>query len=245
MADDVTSGAVPGFRASERGFRFTNSFPPEPAVTIDLGPAGKVGLGDASQGVCGGMAFAVRDYFEAGASVPDATEPPPKGSPLFEYIVQRLIDSFDLPLGVTRYAVWMAMPSADIDALVVSSHGSGYRTVHESWPAIRHDIDSGHPSPLGLVPVHTADISKIGKCHQVLAYAYSIDEAANTLELSIYDPNTSSSSADDVWIRVPLAHPQRGIRIDHNVNIAEPTLHGFFRSEYTPKRPPAALRLGN
>lgn len=53
----------------------------------------------------------------------------------------------------------MAMPSADIEALVVTEHGAGYPTVHESWPAIKRDIDSGHPSPLGLVPIHTADIT--------------------------------------------------------------------------------------
>lgn len=53
----------------------------------------------------------------------------------------------------------MAMPSADIEALVVTEHGAGYPTVHESWRAIKRDIDSGHPSPLGLVPIHTADIT--------------------------------------------------------------------------------------
>lgn len=71
----------------------------------------------------------------------------------------------------------------------------------------------------------------------MLAYAYSIDDSTSTLELSIYDPNTPNSSADDVRIRLPLDHPQRSMRIDHNVNIGEPTLHGFFRPEYTPKRP--------
>jgi len=55
----VSSGVVPNFRPSVNGFRFTNAFPPEPTIEIDLGPAGRVGLGDASQGVRGGMVFAV------------------------------------------------------------------------------------------------------------------------------------------------------------------------------------------
>lgn len=57
-----------------------------------------VPIGDASNGLCGGMAFAVRDYFEAGKPPPDDAEPPSEGG-LFDHIVDRLFDSFDLPLG--------------------------------------------------------------------------------------------------------------------------------------------------
>lgn len=233
------SASVPGFRASERGFRFTNSFPAEPDVVIDLGPFGKVGLGDASQGVCGGMVFAVRDYFEAGAPVPSMTDQPAKGSPLFEFIVRRLIDSFNVPTGIAEYAAWLPMRSTSIDFLFIHMHGTGYRTVHDTWPAVKADIDKGRPSPLGVVPLQTSELSKIGKCHQVLAYGY-VDEATS-VTLNVYDPNTPNAAADDVWIRFPLDHPERGIRIDHNVNIAEPTLHGFFRSSYAPVAPPTAV----
>lgn len=235
--DVSSSGSVPGFRASERGFRFTNSFPPEPDVTLDLGPLGHVGIGNASQGVCGGMAFAVRDYFEAGLPVPTIADPPAKGSPLFDYVVRRLLESFDVPAGIARYAMWMALPSADIDVLMVHEHGTSHRTVTETWPAVKSDIDAGHPSPLGLVPLHTTDISRIGACHQVLAYAYAVDDA-NTLTLSIYDPNTSTADADGVWIRLPLGDAGHSVVINHNVNIAESTLHGFFRAAYSPRQPP-------
>lgn len=231
------SGAVTGFTASGNGFRFTNSFPPDPTITIDLGPAGSVGLGNASQGVCGGMAFAVRDYFEAKLPVPPDVSPPGKGTALFDWIVKRLFDSFDLPSGVAKYALWMAMPSADMGLLGLHERGTGYRTVHESWPAIKADIDAGHPSPLGLVTVHTSDITKIGKCHQVLAYGYQVDDS-NTLTLSIYDPNTPNDRADSVWIKFPLDGAEHGIRIDHTVNIGETTLHGLFRSEYSAAVPP-------
>src|SRR4051812_16515018 len=99
----MTSRAVAAFRPSVHGFRFTNSFPPAPTVRIDLGPLGTVGLGDASQGVCGGMAFAVRDFFEAGTPVPGFDTPPANGTPLFRFITQRLIDSFHGIGGVSRY----------------------------------------------------------------------------------------------------------------------------------------------
>jgi hypothetical protein len=234
----ASSGAVPNFLPSENGFRFTNAFPPDPTIELDLGPAGKVGLGNASQGVCGGMAFAVRDYFEAGRPVPADDTPPGKGKPLFGYITGRLIDSFNVPDGVVRYATWMVLPSADVNLVIGSRPGTFSRTVTSTWPQVRADIDGGYPSPLGLVTVHTADLRQIGKCHQVLAYGYRVDDA-QTVTLNIYDPNTGMDTADGVWISFSAAAPHKVSPITHNINIGESTMHGFFRSSYTAKQPPA------
>jgi hypothetical protein len=233
----TNSGAVPGFAPSTNGFRFTNSFPPAPTVKIDLGPVGTVGLGNASQGVCGGMAFAVRDYFEVAQTIPADLQPPPAGSPLFTYITARLIDSFDVPTGVARYAEWMLAPSADLNLLVDTRAGTFSRTVNSTWPKLRATIDGGRPCPLGLVTVHTADLSQIGKCHQVLAYAYSCDDAG-LVTVRVYDPNTAHGSADDVWITFNSSAPKVVSPINHNINIGEPTLHGFFCSAYSRKQPP-------
>jgi hypothetical protein len=232
------NGAVPNFAPSVNGFLFTNSFPPDPTIEIDLGPVGTVGLGNASQGVCGGMAFAVRDYFEAGRPIPADTEPPAGQTPLFRYITGRLIDSFNVPAGIAEYAEWMLLPSADLNLIIGSRAGTFSRTVNSTWPQVRADIDAGHPSPLGLVTVHTADLSQIGKCHQVLAYAYEVDDSG-AVTLNIYDPNTNHAAADGVWISFDGAHPKTVSPINHNINIGEPTLHGFFRSTYSPKPPPS------
>ncbi|MDT4907409.1 MAG: hypothetical protein QOI69_650, partial [Pseudonocardiales bacterium] len=164
------SGAVAGFTPRVNGFRFTNSFPPAPTIRVDLGLAGNVGLGNASQGVCGGMVFAARDYFQAARPVPVDDVPPAQGTPLFDYIAGRLVDSFNAPAGVAQYADWMVMPAADVNLIIFTRRGTFARTVLSSWPTVRADIDAGRPSPLGLVTVHTADLSKIGRCHQVLAY---------------------------------------------------------------------------
>jgi hypothetical protein len=229
--------AVPNFRPSTNGFRFTNAFPPESTIEIDLGPAGRVGLGDASQGVCGGMTFAVRDYFEAGRPIPPDDTPPTKGRPLFRYITRRLIDSFNVPDGVLQYAEWMIMPSTDINLLFGVRHGTFFRTVMSSWPRVRADIDAGHPSPLGLVTIHTADLRQIGRCHQVLAYGYRTDDN-RTVTLNVYDPNTDPNAADDVQISFDVGNPHRVSPINHNINIDESALHGFFRTKYAPKVPP-------
>jgi hypothetical protein len=232
----TTSAAVPGFLPSTHGFKFTNSFPKGSDIRLDLGPAGRLAVGDASHGVCGGMAFAVRDFFEAGLPIPSDTTPPDAGTPLYEFIVKRLLQSFDVPAGVARYALWMSLPGSDFKLLGFTERGVNYRTIHEAWPQIRADLDSGHPSPLGLVTVHTTDVRRIGKCHQVLAYGYSIDDAEH-LTISVYDPNTPQARADDVTIRLPL-DPAHAVTIEHNINIAENTLHGFFRSAYAPGTPP-------
>jgi hypothetical protein len=230
------AGAVPNFRPSQNGFRFGNSFPPASDIEINLGPLGRVGLGDASQGVCGGMAFAVRDYFEAGRTVPPDLVPPAPRSPLFRYITQRLIDSFNVPLGVARYGEWMLLPAGDVHLIIGSRPGTFSRTVNSAWPKVRADIDAGQPSPLALVTVHTADLAQIGKCHQVLAYGYAVDDAG-VVTVNVYDPNTELG--DDVWIRFDSADPKTVSPITHNINIGEPLLHGFFRSSYRPKSPPA------
>ncbi len=231
---------VEGFVPSANGFRFTNSFPPAPTVRIDLGPVGTVGLGNASQGVCGGMAFAVRDYFEAKLPVPELDTPPAQGTKLFNYVTARLIDSFNGAAGVGQYAEWMVLPSADLHLIIGSRAGTFSRTVTSTWPKVRSDIDADHPSPLGLVTVHTTDLKQIGKCHQVLAYGYQVDDD-QTVTLQIYDPNTHHDRADDVWIAFSAAHPHTVSPITCNINIPMSTLHGFFRSGYSAKKPPPSV----
>lgn len=236
------SAAVPGFIPSRNGFAFTNSFPPEPDVRVDLGPFGTVGLGDASQGVCGGMVFAVRDYVQAGRPIPTDTQPPATDSPLFGYLVRRLIDSFDVPRGVAAYASWMVLPDTDIRLFVGSIRGTFSRTVTASWPQVKTELDAGRLCPLGLVTVHSptfaAVTSGIGKCHQVLAYGYALDDGG-ALTLSVYDPNTDREHADGVRISLSIADPGHPSPITHTVNIPETTLHGFFVTVYSPATPPA------
>jgi hypothetical protein len=231
------SNFVSNFIPSAAGFRFTNSFPQEPTVHLNLGPAGRVSLGDASQGVCGGMAFAVRDYYEAHLPIPDIDTPPASNTPLFNYIVGRLLDSFDVPAGVLKYAEWMVLPANDVNLVIRRAAGTFSRTVSRSWPQVRADVDANHPSPLGLVTVHTKDLSQIGKCHQVLVYGYQVDDD-QTVTLSVCDPNTPQDNADDVRIIFSVAAPRRPSPISCNINIPESTLHGFFRSQYSPKTPP-------
>jgi hypothetical protein len=225
----MPSGAVPNFLPSKNGFRFVNSFPHEPALTVRVPVYGAIEIGDASNGLCGGMTYAVRDFFEAKLPPPADSGPPAEGSPLFRYIVRRLIDSWDLPDGVLRYFVWMSTPDADAKLWLYQHRGIAWQTFVEEWPKVRADIDAGRPSPLGLVTVQSHNPGDLGKNHQVVAYAYELD--GNRLTLRLYDPNTDPETADGVTLSADISDPSHAAGIRHNVGIALP-IRGFFRTDY-------------
>ena len=82
------SAVVTGFDPLVHGFRFNNAFPPHPHIQLPT-PFGRIRIGDAKNGLCGGMVFAALDYFHAKQPVPE-TKKPPSGDILFDYIVKRL-----------------------------------------------------------------------------------------------------------------------------------------------------------
>jgi len=225
---------VPGFRPSINGLHFVNAFPPEADFSLDLPGIGSLAIGDASNGVCGGMVFTVRDVFETAGLAPiAATDLPAQGSPLFRYILDRLLASFDIPgMGFLKYYEWMLTPDGDTGwAPLVSRRGVSWMTIVEEWPSrIRTELDAGRLCCLGLVTVSGADPGQLGRNHQVLAYGYDLDTAGN-LELLIYDPNTVQSSADDVRIKLNLSSPASATPITHNVNIST-GIRGFFQVDY-------------
>jgi hypothetical protein len=90
------------------------------------------------------------------------------------------------------------------------------------------------PCPLGLVTVYSADPAQLGRCHQVLAYAYQWRGAY--FRVGVYDPN--SPVRDDIHIGLDTSNPGRTTAFDHNVNIADP-IRGFFCSAYSFSDPSA------
>lgn len=227
-------GDVANFLPSVNGLRFVNSWPDEADILVNVPPVGKVAIGSASNGLCGGMVFLVLDVFTAG--LPPLESPqPPQGSPLFDYIVKRLFDSWDLPSGVLTYYQWMTLPDEDTGVWLATLHGVSRRTIKDEWPEIQSDLDHGKLVPLGLVTVRTPNPAQLGKNHQVLAYGY--DHTGDQVTIKVYDPNTDLSGADDVRISLSLAHPGGKSTITHNVGIGDP-IRGFFRVSYSPAKPP-------
>ena len=182
------------------------------------------------------MVFVGLDYWHGGVVPP--TIRPALGEPLYRAIVQRLIDSWDLPAGVARYYECMSLPDGDRGVDLLGHHvvvrGLAWRTIRTHWPQIRADLDRGIPTPLGVVTVASARPAALGLNHQVLAYGY--DRFGTEVSVRVYDPNRGQR--DDVWIRFDEGAP--ATPFTHNLDIGHP-VRGFFRTEYAPVPPLADL----
>jgi len=185
------------------------------------------------------MVFAALDYWHADR-LPPAVQPAP-GTPLYRFVVRRLIESWHIPVAVAGY--YRGMLSSDADL--------ARRTISRQWPRIRALLDDGQPAPLALVTVDSASPLLLGRNHQVLAYGYEVHGPEVTL--AVYDPN--SGPDDGVVIRFstagtsgpmgswvspgstvsPRASTAGGFA--HTISIGWP-VRGFLLTRYRPAEPP-------
>jgi hypothetical protein len=227
------------FRASTDGFAFTNAWPRQPALRLAT-PFGRLPLGNAANGLCGGMVFAALDFWHAGVAAP--TQRPGPDDPLYAFIVRRLVDSWHIPAGVLQYFQWMTLPDTDrvvtvLGRDIASERGLSWRTLEVEWPQVRASLDAGTPVPLGLVTVASANPKDLARNHQVLAWSYSVAGGRDgRVTVGVYDPN--SGRRDDVTIAFELGNPAGPTAFDHTIDIAHP-VRGFFATAYDPSTPPA------
>jgi len=238
---------VPEFLPSQSGFHFLNNYPQgTPYPVVNLPVIGPLNLGDAGNGLCGGFVMATLDLFRHNPrfSPPANTDRPAPGSPMFNYLTDRLMTSFgelpQVPLGnAFKVIEWIRTPGHNVDISFYGA-GLGQRMVEQEWPKVKADIDSGAPSPLNLIagpergwPDVTGTIDTLHHCHQVLAYGYELDSAKN-LKLLVYDCNDPTN--DNSTISLNISNPA------HTITIAAPavaaalgagvTIRAFFRSDY-------------
>ena len=174
----MPSNAVPGFRPSRQGFRFANRWGRGPAREWDLGLL-HIGIGNPGRGLCGGMAFVVRDRFERGEEAPAEGASPAFGTPLFATIVDRQFDSFGR---------WWTVPLRFWTASALYGERRRLReSVKVAWPAIRSDVDAGRLSSIGLVREAGWNPLSTGMGHHVLGYRY--DASPARVAIGVYDPN--------------------------------------------------------
>lgn len=207
----MPSVRVPGFVPSVNGFAFANSWPSNPIRQFTLGNVATLNIGDAANGLCGGMSFTTADLHHARLKPPADTSPLRADSAGYHYIVDRQITSFDdgrLPLrffnlmSPTRpakepaWAPWLGRIGVD-------RHSRTYVMVHEEWPAIRGLLDAGQLAMIGLVRVVSLDPKMLSHNHQVLAYGYDLD--GTQLTLRICDPNWPRD--DSVTITLDTSDP--------------------------------------
>jgi len=238
----VERNAVPGFLPSTHGLKFANRFPPGP--TIRFGPIDPrwIGIGDASAGLCGGMAWYVRERFEAGLPIPPDTEAPANGSTLFRALVRRQVQSLDwlrTPLRFFDLQACRPDPPTRLSA-VLRREPPRVVAVRDEWPTIRAEIEGGHAPILGLIRVSGSSPRALTRNHQVLAHAY--EEDASGFWIRIYDPNHPGNDAVELQVIVdPDAARAWHDRIRLVQSTGEPLL-GFFRQAYTARGSLAAWR---
>jgi hypothetical protein len=242
----IQSGSVEGFRPSSGAFHFQNSWPDEPLFTIELGVL-KIPIGTAAGGLCGGMAFAVRDFRQAGVAMPIGSDCPAAGSPLYQYLVKRLWESWDVPLGPLKYLSLMDPDPAGtllqklaqafgmvLPMVPVPQHGRASTMIREEWPKVKEDISRNRLSALGLVKILSDNPLDLGHHHQVLAYAYALKD--DELTLRLYDPNWPDN--DDIWLSLNISQPDQATPVHyHSPAVPEETVYCFFRSNYHYRQP--------
>ena len=186
----VETNAVDGFLPSVHGLHFANAYPSGPTIKLGALDPRWVGVGDADAGLCGGMSWLVREWFEEGRTIPADTTAPENGSPLFRAIVRRQILSLDWLRGPVRF--WLAALS--------QPERLRQRTIDIEWPRIRAAIDGGRLPMVGLVRHRGWNPFELSRDHQVLAYGYETAGPTGPTILRVYDPNWPNR--DDVSITI-------------------------------------------
>lgn len=223
---------VAGFDIQRNGFPFWNRFPMSAFPVQEI--AG-IHLTSSAFGLCGGMAYAARDYFEAGLPAPGDADPP-LGGPLFDYLWRRLIDSFNLPFGAgspTHYLQLMspALPDAGAPAFLAPA-SRAWVMVNQEWPKIRATIDANRLCPLALVTSKSSDPAAVFDNHQVLVFGYEV--RGTDITLLIYDPNckqvevTLKFSVSNPWLPVDVQYSDPGLN----------KIWCFFATDYVFASPP-------
>jgi hypothetical protein len=218
---------IANFLPSTHGLHFANSWPAgTPDYVYDVPPIGTVEIGDASNGLCGGMAFTVADMFNAKVRPPPDTSAPAGGTPLFTFIASRLLSSFNIPGGILTYYYWANTPNHDTGVWPFIRSGLARMTIVDQCPQITASIDAGRPATLGLVTVSSLAPEELKHCHQVLAYGYEF--SGNDLTLRVYDPNLPDR--DDITISLDTSQPAHTTEISSNVSSLP--IRGFFFATY-------------
>ena len=209
----------------------------------DWGPT----LTSASSGLCGGMTFATMDYYYAHLLPPASASSAPTSAedPLFLYIRQRQMDSFDAQGQGCRFLVYPLSVYPNGDEGFVQTvglwKGRAWVSYREAWPQIQADIDDGRLSPIGLIHTDNNDFSDN---HQVLAYGYK--RSGQDVTLYIADPNWPQKT---VTYEFNITDTSGEVHLTQNVEgytDNDKRIFCFFRlGNYTPQTPPVGSHLSS
>ncbi len=257
--DPPPSAAATAFDPRRHGFDFVNSF--EGDMLIDVPLVGRVDVGDAPYGLCGGMSFAALDSFYAGVEVPDFASgsyglPPQEfesGEPLRSYVYGRQMDSLraDDARLVRRLVTWIPRPIHSNWLMT----GLAELTKRAFDDKVRPALDEGCPVPLCLVkadfddmlpdPTHpTLPPGGFTENHQVVAIGYRRHSAGpDHWDVDVYDPNYPDEIHTlHLKLRVQTARVRSDGTLFPDADDPDENrrgrFRGFFRTPYEPHDAP-------
>jgi hypothetical protein len=161
------------FKPDKHGFMFENSFHNDVVPQLNV----------RTTGLCGGMSYAVLDYFWQHAAVPNQGYRPASGTVLQRYLYARQVDSI-LP-NVDKWAEYTFNPDGMRNMEFFNWGLIGNGKIAE----LRSFLDKGKPVVLGLIASATTS-------HQVVAIGYDLGRYKGDLgqykqdfKIYVYDPN--------------------------------------------------------
>jgi hypothetical protein len=211
------------------GYHYSIQVPPWPKISFTTGSTTSLGL-------CGGMSFAARDFYETKSGNP-RVDKPSADSPLYRYIRDRQADSvvYNNFEAVGKFLALMNPALPDHDTWV--ARGRAWKTIKEEWPKIKGDLDrDSRLCCLGLVLVKTYDLEKISDNHQVLAYGYDLDGDLN-LNIYVYDPNYPN--IDSMHLHLNISNPRHTTEMSlYKGSMYVKKIYAFFQLHYEYPRIP-------
>jgi hypothetical protein len=171
----VSTAKMTGFDPDKHGFRFINDF-----SNSFIGPPVSMTTG----GLCGGMTYAVLDFFLLKRDVPETDVRPANGTSFQQYLYDRQVKSL-----VENIDKWVETSFNPGGARSLEFFNWGLTTRLQELASF---IDRGVPVPLGM----KGPTGGIGGDHQVLAIGYDLGRYKGDLgaykdevKIFIFDPN--------------------------------------------------------
>ncbi|MDS4071093.1 MAG: hypothetical protein RKO24_15885 [Candidatus Competibacter sp.] len=182
------------FTAKENGFRFSNN-----DITWSWGPIH-------SKALCGGMAYASLDYYNAGLEIPQTRTVPAEGTPLHKYIYDRQFAAHGntVPRFGASYVPIIGVLGTEIPQSAETKKLGEY-------------LRAGTPIPVCMVGQ--------GFGHHVVAIGYT----ERPFAIDIYDPNIPEDDKqivfrDGHYVNTGSSKQWRGFFVDDGYSAVVPTV---------------------
>src|SRR5438034_2986990 len=219
---------VPGFAPSQKAPLFRNG-PWPSSANLPISIMGlPFNINSSGMGLCGGIAFATRDTFEAGTPQLNSTDSSALPDRVVHYLQTRLVNSFQPAPPIPN--TWLSFDEVLDHDSVFFGEGAFGRSVTQS-SAVMADIDAGRLCPIGIVLVRSFAEWDVFQNHVVLVYGYEV--SGTKLTLKTCDSNRPGDDTISISLDIAGSSPATPITTNGTHSVDAPgTIRGFFRLAY-------------